>query len=183
MATATRASIEEYLSHETPQGFRDELIEGEIVLSPDPKPLHEDICRNLVVQLEKVLAGTEFIVRTRTNALLREDESMPSPDVFIIDRTRWNQAREADSYPEGSPQLPIEVYSPANRPGLLRKKIELYLKNGAWAVWVVYIKSQTVVAHTQSDLVKEYRIEESIPLPGPLSAASIRIEDIFRLQS
>ena len=183
MPTATKASIEEYLSHQTPRGFRDELIEGEIILSPDPKPLHENICHNLVSQLESVVAGTQFIIRTRTNALLREDESMPSPDVFIIDKARWNRACETDTYPEGSPQLPVEVYSPSNRPGVLRRKVELYLKNGAWAVWVVYIKSRTVVVHAQSDLVQEYRAGESIPLPGPLSAVSIGVANIFHLQS
>jgi hypothetical protein len=42
-----RLSIDEYLSDEAPPGFRDEQIEGEIVLSPDPKPVHADVANQL----------------------------------------------------------------------------------------------------------------------------------------
>jgi Uma2 family endonuclease len=182
MGTTAKVSIRDYLSYEAPEGYRHELIEGEIVLSPEPKPLHEDICRNLVRELETALAGSGFLVRTRTNAILHADESMPSPDVFVIDKTRWTNARDNDTYPEGSPQLPVEVYSPANRPGILRRKIGLYLKNGALAVWVVYPKSRTITVHEQSDLTAEYRMGEHVPLPAALSRRSIGVAEIFKLE-
>ncbi len=140
MSTITaRVSIEEYLSYEAPPGFRDELIEGEIILSPEPKPLHATICKNLLMMLEGLLQGSSFEAYLATNMAL-EDDSMPSPDVFIIDQNRWAAAIQEDKYPNGSPQLAVEVYSPSNRPGLIRKKIELYLKNGSAAVWVIYPK-------------------------------------------
>ena len=182
MGTSAKVSIRDYLSYEAPDGYRHELIEGEIVLSPEPKPLHEDICRNLVRELETALAGSGLLVRTRTNAILHADESMPSPDVFVIDKTRWTTARDNDTYPEGSPQLPVEVYSPANRPGILRRKISLYLKNGALAVWVVYPKSRTITVHEQSDLTAEYRMGEHVPLPAALSRRSIEVAEIFKLE-
>lgn len=182
MGTTAKVSIRDYLSYEAPEGYRHELIEGEIVLSPEPKPLHEDICRNLVCELETALAGSGFLVRTRTNAILHADESMPSPDVFVIDKTRWMNARDNDAYPEGSPQLPVEVYLPADRPSILRKKISLYLKNGALAVWVVYPKSRTITVHEQSDLTAEYRMGEHVPLPAALSKRSIEVAEIFKLE-
>jgi Uma2 family endonuclease len=49
MATVTLLSVEEYL--QLPQrddGPSDELIDGEIVLSPSAKPLHAKMVRRLI---------------------------------------------------------------------------------------------------------------------------------------
>ena len=180
MSTITaRMSIEEYLSYEAPPGFRDELIEGEVILSPDPKPLHSTICKNLLIILDELLKGSSYAACLATNMALKEDGSMPSPDMFIIDKNRWTAAIREDRYPEGSPQLAIEVYSPSNRPGLVRKKIELYLKNGSAAVWVIYPKRRAVVVHEQSDVTAEYRDGEKLPLPAELSNSTIEVSKIF----
>ncbi len=182
MGTTAKVSIRDYLSYEAPDGYRHELIEGEIVLSPEPKPRHEDICRNLVRELEAALAGSGFVVRTRTNAVPQADESMPSPDDFVIDKSRWTEARDRDTYREGSPQLPVEVHSPANRPGILRKKIGLYLKNGALEVWVIYPKARTITVHEQSDVTTEYRMGEDVLLPAALSQRCIKVDQISKLE-
>lgn len=81
MGVTTRLSIDEYLSYQAPPGFRDELIEGEIVLSPDPEPLHADVAKQLEAILTGAVQGTSVLVRQRMNMLLKEEESMPSPDV------------------------------------------------------------------------------------------------------
>jgi hypothetical protein len=53
MGVTARLSIDECLSYQVPPGFRDELIEREIVLSPNAKPLHADVAK----QLEAILTG------------------------------------------------------------------------------------------------------------------------------
>jgi hypothetical protein len=58
------------MSYQAPPGFRDELIEGEIVLSPEPKPLHADVAKQLEAILTAAVQGTSFIVRQRINFLL-----------------------------------------------------------------------------------------------------------------
>jgi hypothetical protein len=40
-------TIEQYLTFESPEGFRDELINGRIIMSPEPKVLHVDVADNL----------------------------------------------------------------------------------------------------------------------------------------
>lgn len=183
MGTAYKVSIEEYLAYEAPEGFRDELIEGEIVLSPDPKPLYSDVAENLYLLLKAALKGTNYLVKMRTNVVLENDDSMPSADVFVLDKRRWTTARDANQYPEGVPELPIEIYSPSDRPRRLHRKIALYLRNGAWSVWIVYPEFKTVVVHDPSGAVNEHRAAEEIKLPGPLSAISLRLQDIFHLES
>jgi Uma2 family endonuclease len=79
----------------------------------------------------------------------------------------------------GSPQLAIEIQSPSNLRPRLRTKVELYLKNGSFAVWVVYPAKRTVVVFTESEEA-EYRMGESVPLPEVLGEFVIPVEHIFK---
>ena len=76
---------------------------------------------------------------------------------------RWEKAIHNDAYPEGSPELVIEVRSPSNRQ--LGRKASLYLEHGAEAVWIVYPKRRTVVIYDQ-DGVREIRENEQATFRG-----------------
>ncbi len=164
MGTTARVSIPDFLNYKAPEGFRAELINGEIVLSPDPKPLHVDVAESVARILRAIVSKSSgaFVVRQRTNMIMDRDDSMPSPDVFVIDKHRWNEAG-ANTYPSGSPQLAIEIMSPSNTQPQIRPKTQLYPKNGAAAVWVVYPKKRTVLVSTQEEET-EYRNDEATPV-------------------
>lgn len=178
MSTGIHTSIAAYLAHEPPPGMRDELIRGEVIMLPNPKPLHVGICGNLHWILRGALGGSDYVVHQRTNLMLEDDQSMPSPDVFVIDKARWKKAVDQDTYPEGSPQLAIEVASPSNRPGPFRKKILLYLENDTSAVWVIYPKRQAIVVH-DNEGEQEYRMGEEIPLPRPLPSFAVPVRQVY----
>jgi Uma2 family endonuclease len=181
MGTTARASIADFLNYKAPEGFRAELISGEIVLSPDPKPLHIDAAEAVARILQAIVSksGGGFVVRQRTNIVMGRDDSMPSPDVFVIDRHRWTEARAANTYPSGSPQLAVEIMSPSNTQPQIRRKMELYLRNGAAAVWVVYPKKRTVLVSTQEEET-EYRNGEVIPVPREIAPnAAVEVRAIF----
>ncbi len=124
--------------------MRDELIEGEIILSPSAKPLHAKIAANLFELLQPLRAfgyarAMEFGCRLG-------ERSLPGPDLAAIKMERWHNVGE-NEYLVGSPELVVEIFSPSNRKGLMAQKVALYLQHGAEAVWVVYPKKQTVVVH------------------------------------
>jgi Uma2 family endonuclease len=182
MGVTARLSIDECLTYQAPPGFRDELIEREIVLSPNAKPLHADVAKQLEAILTGAVQGSSFLVRQRMNMLLQEEASMPSPDVFIMDKMRWNDAKARNQYPAESPQLAIEIQSPSDTRPRLRTKIELYLRNGSFAVWVVYPLKQTVVVVTDTDET-EYRMGEHVPLPKELTQFAVAVEKIFDIEA
>ena len=146
MASALSAppiTIEQYLTFESPEGFRDELINGRIVISPEPKVLHFDVADNLYRLLTKA-AGKKFRVGQRMNLRFADVNSMPSPDVFVIELAEWKRAREKDVYPEGAKvRLAVEVLSPSNRKPALQSKISIYTAHGIEA-WLVDPKAQEV---------------------------------------
>ena len=123
-------SIEQYLAFQPPPGVKDELIQGEIVLSPSASPRHASVCTRLYDLLRDSLRGSAFVVRLDTSMRLEESESMPRPDVFVMDTERWEAAESKDAYPVGSPQLAIEVFSPSNATKEFRLKPALYLAGG-----------------------------------------------------
>ena len=173
-------SVEQYLGFQSPPGFRDELINGEIVVSPEPKPLHHDVAEN-IFELLKAAAGRLFKVGMRINMTMEALNSAPSPDVWVVDREKWRAARAANTYPENAPILAVEVVSPSNRKRRVREKIDLYLAAGGAGVWVVYPKRREVHVYLAGGTEAIYRIPEgAIPLPPPLEGG-ITVADIFRL--
>jgi Uma2 family endonuclease len=123
-------TFEQYEEFEAPDGFRDELINGRIVVSPEAKPLHHEIAAN-VFELLKKAAGRIRYVAQRMNLRFPDVNSMPSPGVFVVNKKEWIRARDASVYPEGS-----EV--------LLAVEVNIYVRYGLEA-WVIDPKKQTVV--------------------------------------
>src|ERR1700761_6003742 len=132
MATSTLLSVEEYLRlPPRADGLEDELIEGEIILSPSAKPLHATVVRRLTKLIE-VLEGRGYELRTDFGCILGE-HSLPGPDLALIRAERWNSIGK-DEYLIGSPELVVEIFSPSNRKTLMAQKAALYLQHGAEAV-------------------------------------------------
>jgi Uma2 family endonuclease len=173
-------TVRQYLGFQSPPGFRDELINGEIVVSPEPKPLHHDVAENLF-ELLRAAAGGAFKVGMRINMTMDTLNSAPSPDVWIVEREKWRAARAANTYPENAPVLAVEVVSPSNRKRRVQEKIDLYLATGGAAVWVVYPKRGEVHVHLAGQPGRTYGLEDgAIPLPSPLEG-SVALGEIFRL--
>ena len=174
-------SIEEYLRFEAPDGMKDELIEGEIVISPSGTSAHAVIIKRLGRLLEAALEGSEFEVNFDVSIILDRESrpSMPRPDVFVMNRERFMDAVRRDAYPMGLPELAMEVVSPSNTKKELLKKLSLYLRHGSSAVWIVYPKTRTVMVWDSLQTSLEYREGEQITLPQPLPQRHIAVSDIF----
>jgi Uma2 family endonuclease len=170
MATSTLLSVQEYLQLEPRQdGLKDELIEGEIVLSPNAKPLHAKVIRSITKLIES-LEKFGYHIATDFGCILGE-HSLPGPDLALIRTERWRAVAE-DEYLIGSPELVVEVFSPSNRKALMAQKAALYLEYGAEAVWIVYPKTRTVIVH-EVDSQTEARCGETVSFQGvvvPVSA-------------
>ncbi len=154
MAAALSAppiTIEQYLTFESPDGYRDELINGRIIVSPEAKPLHSDVAENLYELLKAACNRKLYKVGQRMNLRFPDVDSMPSPDVYVIDLAEWQRARLEEVYPDGSKVLlAVEVISPSNRSGPLGEKVDIYVQHGIEA-WVVDPKKEEVKVHRRGE--------------------------------
>jgi len=178
MATAFKAppiTVEQYKAFAGYPGLKDELNYGEIVLSPQPKPLHQQVLLNVMDSLRAALKDQEFTVQTNSNIDFGTEFSMPAPDVFVIAKSEWKRACDEDDYVRTAPILVVEVLSPANTKPAVEKKVTLYLNNGVKEVWLIHPKRQTVLRVTPA---KRAAAKGLVALPPPLTG-KIALAEIF----
>jgi Uma2 family endonuclease len=167
----------DYLTYKAPAGFKDELIHGEIRLSPRAKAEHQEICKRLERLLDAVISSM-FIAQRDTTIYVAGAEG-PHPDVFVIRKDRWNQARKSVlGYPEGVPELVIEVRSASNSDPEMDEKRSIYCSDArCLAFWVVNPDAKAVSVFTPSAPPRLF-LGHSLDLPVEIGG-SISVKDIF----
>ncbi len=170
-------TVEQFLRFQAPRGFRSELIDGEIILSPGPKAPHYDICERMYEFLKQVCPEPPYKVLQRLNLRTKSPYYMPSPDVMVIEYAKWVEA-QSSGYPETAPLLVAEVISPSNRKRSIDAKVQGYLENGTPTVWVVHPKKQFVEVHRR-DQVTQRTGDDTISLPPVLPSASFAVRQLF----
>jgi Uma2 family endonuclease len=164
-------SVEEFLLRpERWDGNHEELIEGEIYLSPNNKPRHNEIVRRIERRLLP-LEEQGFVVFGEV-ACRVTDSSLPNTDVAVIRKDRW-EATGLDSFLRESPALVVEVASP-NQVSKLLKKASLYLEYGAEQVWIADPQKR-VVQVLIADNIHEAREGETVEFHGIV----IPVSEIF----
>lgn len=172
-------TVEQYLeSFEGSPELRDELIFGRIVVSPKPKPLHQQIRINIERLLEPACEETAFTVNGRSSIKFPQLNSMPAPDVFVVPIEEWKRAIAVDEYLSTPPLLAVEVLSESNRWKTVSDKLRIYQEAGVSEVWVVD-PSKRKVSVTVGPDEQSYQAHEMIRFPRPLSEGGVTVSDIF----
>jgi Uma2 family endonuclease len=172
-------TIREYMKFQAPEGYRDELIYGRIIVSPEPKPLHFQIAENVCDHLRRAVQK-RWKVAQRINLRFSDAQSMPSPDVFVVDSPEWLSALENNRYSAGSKVvLAVEVVSPGNRKKAIQQKVDLYGSHGI-VTWVIHPKNKTVQVF-EGDRRREFMYPDKLPLPASLGTKSLPLEIIFNI--
>ena len=168
-------TVDQYEGFEGYPGLKDELIYGAIYLSPQAKPLHQQVAKNVNRMLDEALRDQSFTAQQNTNIRFRDAASMPAPDVFVIAKEDWQKACQEDDYLSNPPVLVVEVLSPANRSKRVEMKVELYLGHGVEEVWLIHPKWRTfeVVNGAGRRMVEGVQV-----LPKPL-LGRIEVEAVF----
>ncbi len=125
-------------------GMHRELIEGELQILPPAKSRHTVLAKRafkLLFALEDLADGQVY---SEAGYKLSTDPSTwIQPDVSFLKNDRV-RATPAGGYFLGAPELAVEVVSPSESARDLKRKINLLLKGGSLAVWVVYPEERTV---------------------------------------
>ena len=135
---------DEYVSADAEEGYRYELIEGRVFVSPPPNPFHEDCVKWLERLLDayaKDRPDVLRLIRTRSCVFLpdatEEDISAPEPDLacYAEFAAPFTPAAEWRDY---SPVLVVEVISPDTAQKDLVRNRRLYLQvSGIKEYWII----------------------------------------------
>lgn len=151
---------------------RYELLDGEIVVTPSPTPLHQHVLRRLMHRLEFSLPEDLAMLPAPIDLRLstRDGDTVLQPDLLIA---RWANPSTKSSL--GEIQLVVEILSPTTWQRDLGVKRITYAETGIGHYWAVApsVPSMTVyhlgpggdyieAAHVEGDQVA--RVTEPVPL-------------------
>ena len=129
-------------------GFKRELLNGEIVMSPAGSEHGRQIMRfsfSLMGYVFKHQLGEVFDGQT---GFRMQSRDVLIPDISFVGRDRLVGLREApEGFYEGAPDLAIEFRSSSDPVKRLNAKLDQYFKNGTKLAWVMNSKRRTVAVH------------------------------------
>lgn len=174
-------TAEEYGLLEEVLGFRDELIEGERVLSPSPVSPHAaiiDQLRDILAAQLSQISGEQLRLVQETGVKFRRPssglDSIPVPDLMIVPEEQWRRAVKNRSWFEGAPLIVIEVISPSERRMRRMQKVGLYLEMGVPCVIEADYTRRVVLVYTpDADAPAVYRAGDQITSPFRAAVSEI----------
>ncbi|MFQ5629708.1 MAG: Uma2 family endonuclease [bacterium] len=121
-----------------------EIIEGELYMSPAPKPRHQKSVLKLGSKLdlfcEEHSVGEIYVAPI--DVKLPGFADPVQPDVVFVLHNRLSIVKE--DYIEGAPDFLAEVLSPSNWIVDRQKKFEIYAKAGVKEYWIIDPKMRTI---------------------------------------
>ncbi len=112
-------------------GYRHELLDGMLVMSPPPRPRHQSVAFELAVLLRSVVPRDLKVFLAPFDLRLGERTAI-QPDIVVV--------RRADVTEEGvlvAPLLAVEVHSPSTRTFDLGPKKDLLAAAGCPSYWTI----------------------------------------------
>lgn len=151
MATKSRLMTAEELLAMPDDGFRYELIRGELVQMAPAGHMSSFYEMRMGIKLGAFVEDNE-LGRTYSASggftLEANPATVLAPDVAFVRQERVDAAGEGDGFFPGAPDLVVEVISPSDRLTEVGRKVEEWLAAGTRMVVVVNPRNHTVQAHT-----------------------------------
>ena len=165
----------------TPEDKRYELLDGDLIMVPAPRTVHQrnsrDIGLPLVMFVDEKELGEVFLAPT--DVVLSETDVV-QPDILFVSRERSHIINELNI--RGAPDLVIEVLSPSTAQRDRTLKRTLYALHGVPEYWQADSDAKNVLVLTLED--GEYKVAgiygEGQTLVSPLlQGFTLEIDKVF----
>ena len=161
MATTTKLMTAEELLEMPDDGFRYELVRGELVKMPPAGRIHgkrgNRVNYSLSAHVYENNLGEVYLAESGFHLASNPDHVL-APDVAFVSKEREEAAPETEGFFPGPPDLAVEVISPSDRYTEVDEKVAEWLAAGTSMVVVVNPRNRTVRVHrptTDSVLLTE----------------------------
>ena len=165
------------------EGYRYEIIEGELFVSCSPGLTHQMVSDNLVVLLRNFLKLNPIGVAVSTPGLVLSEHSGVIPDIVFFSRDQRDTIVANDRL-TGPPSLVIEILSPGS--SNVRRdrvaKLQLYAKHDVPEYWIIDLKNSVVERYVNqgATLTLQETLGDEGTLTTPaLPGFSCRVSEIF----
>jgi Uma2 family endonuclease len=167
-------TLDEFLYASANVVGRAELVDGRMIVHEPAKARHNMVVLAFVEAIHFYffrmypdgqrpgMLFTEFGVHLRSNP-----DTLRAPDAAYYISKPANF--DPDEYRNVAPDLVMEVVSPSNRAGDLRRKIDDWFRGGSREVWVAHPRKRALTRHTASTVttLQDAEVLEGSPFfPG-----------------
>ncbi len=164
-----------------PEGAPYQLINGELVMTPAPIPVHQ------LIVMELAIAMTLFVRKEHCGRVLTapldvyfDDDNILQPDLLFISRDRENSIGK--KMIEAAPDLIVEVLSPGTARYDLEEKYRVYERGGVKEYWIVDPdkKNINVFVSTDGGFIRQKTVAgQEQACSTVLSGFSVKAASIF----
>jgi len=126
-----------------------ELIEGEIVVTPSPTPMHQLVVHRLAVLLDRAIVetGLGLVLESPLDVFLAA-QNVFQPDLIVLLNNRMRLF--GPDMVENAPSLAVEIISPSSGAYDRVTKRNVYARYGVPEYWLVDPEKKTVTIHCDS---------------------------------
>jgi Uma2 family endonuclease len=161
----------------------EQLIDGEIVVSPSPVKVHQDAVGNIYFFLRQLSVQNRIVgtVQIAPMDVYFDDENVTQPDVFWVSSANEKCKLGEDGYWYGAPDLIVEVLSPSTTRQDKVTKFELYERHGVREYWIVDPQYRNVEVWALLDS-KYARLGQFYPadrFTSPVLGQELEVKEIF----
>jgi Uma2 family endonuclease len=164
------------------EDFHREIIDGKLYRIETPLRFHQDIRRELSMQMGGFIKGKPYEIYAPIGVRLfpkpdNSDDTVVLPDIAVIcDRSKLD-----DYGCNGAPDLIVEILSPSTARHDRVLKFRKYLEAGVREYWMVYPDEKTIDVHILENgryTTKAYEETDEVPV-SVLPGCVITLKDVF----
>jgi Uma2 family endonuclease len=182
MSTATQITSADELLYMPDDGFRYELVEGELRKKPlagmQQGVLSSEISWLLTVYVRRHKLGQVFCAEAGFR-IERDPDTVLAPDAAFVRKERIAAIGiHKEFFPE-APALIVEVVSPSDRAEEVDDKMRRWIVAGVELGWVVYPKGRTVTEYRALDDIRVLTANDSLDGGSVIPGFQCRVGDLF----
>ena len=183
--TSTALMTAEELMELPDDGFRYELVNGELEKMPPPGFPHGRIAMRLCVYcLDSSYWSMDWVKQsllTPAFKLTSNPDTVLAPDFRLLQRSVFAKGKDIEGYWQGPPDLAVEVLSPTDRAGKVKAKISRWFSFGTKQVWIVDPKHSTVTVYRSQSDTTMFSESDYLEAQDLLPGFQISLERIFKV--
>jgi|CXWL01.1.fsa_nt_gi Uma2 family endonuclease len=182
MTTAVATVTADELLRLPDDGWRYELVEGELRRMSPPGHSHGRVAMNLGWRLAQIASaqrlGTVYAAETGF-VISRNPDTVRAPDVAFVAATRAASVADETGYFPGPPDLAVEVVSPGDTFTEVEDKVFVWLAAGTQAVVVLDPRRRSAALYRAKDDIRQLADDETLDLSFVVPGFTVAVADLF----
>ena len=164
------------------EGFRYELINGELITMPASGFPHGRTAMRLSAPLAQFILdhglGEVFTAETGYK-LTSNPDTVLAPDFSFLAKERIEETGQLEGFWPGAPDLAVEVLSPSDRPGMVKTRISNWFGYGVKQLWIANPKKRTVTVYRSPSDSITFSGSDELEAQDILPGFRLSLERIF----